>query len=74
MTIQYTEQHEIPGLLVLIDFEKAFDSISWKFLYSVLKFLGCGTSILKRIKTFNNDIKVTIVQCGITSEFLDTER
>ena len=72
--IQYTEQHEIPGLLVLIDFEKAFDSISWKFLYSVLKFLGFGTSILKWIKTFNNDIKATIVQCGITSEFLDIER
>ena len=26
--MQYTEQHEIPGLLVLINFEKAFDSIS----------------------------------------------
>ena len=72
--IQYTEQHEIPGFLVLIDFKKAFDSIFWKFLYSVLKFLGFGTSILKWIKTFNNDIKATIVQCGITSEFLDIER
>ena len=27
----YTEQNSIPGLLVLIDFEKAFDSISWSF-------------------------------------------
>lgn len=25
----YTESEHIPGLLVLIDFEKAFDSISW---------------------------------------------
>ena len=40
----------------------------------MLKFLGFGTSILKWIKTFNNDIKATIVQCGITSEFLDIER
>ena len=29
--MQYTETHNIPGLLVLVDFEKAFDSLSWSF-------------------------------------------
>lgn len=29
----YTKSEHIPGLLVLIDFEKAFDSISWSFIY-----------------------------------------
>lgn len=28
----YTESLKIPGLLVLIDFDKAFDSISWEFI------------------------------------------
>ena len=28
-----TEKNKIPGLLMLIDFEKAFDSVSWSFLY-----------------------------------------
>jgi hypothetical protein len=32
--LQYTEENEIPGLLLLIDFEKAFDSVSWEFLYT----------------------------------------
>lgn len=31
--MNYTEQNQIPGLLMLIDFEKAFDSISWNFIY-----------------------------------------
>lgn len=30
--MQYTEEHDINGLLLLIDFEKAFDSLSWKFV------------------------------------------
>ena len=29
---------DIPGLLLIIDFEKAFDSISWKFIEKVLFF------------------------------------
>lgn len=28
----YTEQNDIPGLLMLIGFEKAFDTISWSFI------------------------------------------
>ena len=40
--MHYTESNKIHGLLILIDFEKAFDSIlgSWKFIYKTLKFLG----------------------------------
>ena len=33
--LNYTENENIPGLLLFIDFEKAFDSVSWKFLHSV---------------------------------------
>lgn len=29
-TMQHTEQNQIPALLMLIDFENVFDTISWK--------------------------------------------
>ena len=43
----FTEKTQKEGLLMLIDFEKAFDSISWKFLYNVLEFLGFGQNFIK---------------------------
>jgi hypothetical protein len=36
--MEYAEENDIPGLFLLIDFEKAFDSISWNFLNNILKF------------------------------------
>ena len=59
--MHFTEKHKIPGLLMLIDFEKAFDSVSWKFLYSVLEILGFGSGFIKWIKMFNNNITASII-------------
>ena len=52
----YTEEKNIPGLLLLIDFEKAFDSISWHFVHSVLEYLNFGPSLRSWIKSFYNNI------------------
>ena len=30
--LAFTESHDLPGIVMLIDFEKAFDSISWSFI------------------------------------------
>lgn len=29
----------IPGMILLIDFEKTFGSLAWKFKYNILRFL-----------------------------------
>ena len=34
--------YDIPGLRLLINFEKAFDSLSWSFIQKALKFLNFG--------------------------------
>ena len=38
--IEKTKRENIPGLLVLLDFEKAFDSLEWNFIESTLTFFG----------------------------------
>ena len=59
---------------MLVDFAKAFDSVSWKFMYSVLKFFGFGSSIIRWIQTFNTNIKATVLQSGFLSEFINIEK
>jgi len=34
----YTEQNNIPGMILLLDFATAFDSLSWKVMHTVLEF------------------------------------
>ena len=66
--MNFTEHNDIPGLLVLIDFEKAFDSLSWSFIQKALKFLKFGPTICKWIKTFYNNITSSVIQCGHMSD------
>ena len=39
-TIHHTETNHLPGSLIQIDFAKAFDSLSWKFVYKIMDFLA----------------------------------
>ena len=43
--MNYKEVNQIPGLLMLIDFEKAFDSISTDFIFQTLDLFNFGNSI-----------------------------
>ena len=45
--MKFTEDAAIPGMLVLIYFEKAFDSISWSFIYKTLQYLGFTETFIK---------------------------
>ena len=72
--LEIAETHKIPGLLMCIDFEKAFDSLSWKFLYKVLSFFGYSQNFIKWVKLFNTDIKAYVLQCGFLSEEINIER
>ena len=72
--MHYTQYNEIPGLLMLIDFQKAFDSVSWKFLYTILPLFGFKQDFCKWIKILNTNVKAAVLQCGILSDFFDIQR
>ena len=46
-TIHYAKDNNIPGLVLLCDFEKAFDSVSFSFIFQTLQFFNFGPSFIK---------------------------
>lgn len=66
--LHYTEIENIPGILLLIDFEKAFDSVSWKFIDKVLDFFNFGSSFKSWINTFNTNTNSCVHINGHLSE------
>ena len=50
--IAHTDALKLPGVLLFIDFEKAFDPIEHNFLYKALKRFNFGPSFIRWIKTF----------------------
>ena len=59
----------MPGLLLNIDFEKAFDSVDWKFMFKVLKAFGFTKDICRWIETFSTNIKSTVIVNGQPSKW-----
>ena len=72
--INYTDTEQIPGLLLFVDFEKAFDSVEWSFIEKTLKYYNFGPSLITWIKLFYTDISSCIQNNGWTSGFFKLGR
>ncbi|MEW8548783.1 MAG: reverse transcriptase domain-containing protein, partial [Candidatus Thiodiazotropha sp.] len=69
-----TKQQNIPGLLLSVDFQQAFDSVSWKFINKTLDYYNFGPSFKKWIALFQNGSESAVLQNGFISEFFPLQR
>ena len=59
--IAHTELLQLPGGLLFIDFEKAFDSIEHEFLYKALECFNFGPSFISGSKRFTITTQVAFL-------------
>ena len=72
--MHYVDKNNLQGMLMLIDIQKAFDSVSWSFLSNMLDFFNFGKRFCKWINAFNNNIQASIRQSEFLSKFFSIQR
>lgn len=71
--ITYANDKNLKGLIMFIDFEKAFDSLDHEFMMKTLTYLNFGTDLLQWIKLFYNNAKSCIINNGYLSSFFNID-
>ena len=72
--MDYTMINQLPGLMVAVDFEKAFDSISLNFLLEALRSFNFGPSFIKWVSVFYSNISSCVINNGFSTPLFPVER
>ena len=59
--IQYCKKTKREGIILLIDFEKAFDSIEWSYIDKVLSKYNFGSDIRKWFRIVYNNSQICVI-------------
>ena len=71
----FAKVYNVPGMMLMIDFEKAFNSVNFQFLIATLEMFGFGEYFVNWIKIIlgcnegTNFKAVTVVNGNISSPF-----
>ena len=63
-TFEWAKNKQIVGMLLLIDFEKAFDSVSFAYIEKMLHFFGFGEGLVKWVTLLLNNFSACINLAG----------
>ena len=72
--LDYTKTKQKPGILLFLDFEKAFDSLNWNFIDKCLQKFGFGENFCRWIKIIYTDPKAFVKINGFLSETISFKR
>ena len=72
--LSYTDKENIPGMLVLVDFYKAFDSLDWHFIEKTLDFFNFSECIKHWVKLFYTEISSCVFVNGKYTPYFPIRR
>ena len=72
--IDYTSLRQQPGIILLLDFEKAFDTIKWSFILDSLKLFNFGPDFIQWVKIIYTNTESTVINHGSTAGFFKLHR
>ena len=72
--MEYTVIKKIPGVTVLIDFEKAYDTLEWQFIHNTLKCFNFSPNIRNWISVLYTGIESRIINGGYCTNYFRISR
>ncbi len=72
--LECTKRQNRAGILLCIDFEKAFDSLEWNFLHGVLEKMNFGSKFIRWVKILYSGISSCVANNGHTTSYFKVER
>lgn len=72
--IQQTELQKIPGILLFLDFQKAFDTLEWSFIQHTLNLFNFGNSIKKWISAFYTNSESSVLNNVFCTNYFKLSR
>ena len=69
--LEFAKFTDSSGILLAIDFEKAFDSLDHSFLLKILEKYNFGTQFLQWIKTFYTNISSCVLNNGFVTDLFN---
>ena len=73
-TLNFTADQDIEGIALFIDFEKAFDSLEWEYLFKALDTFQFRPDFKTWVKTLYTNISSCIINNGFASESFTLKR
>ena len=73
--MDFTLNENIPGLMIFIDFHKAFDSVEWNYLVTCLEAFHFGPDVIRwPVKTLYKNMQSCVINNGLTTSYFPLER
>ena len=72
--MHFAKENNIPGLLLTVDFEKAFDSIDFGFITACLKLYNFSDELIRWVEILLKNFRAVINHCGNISPGFDIGR
>ena len=66
--LEQSKRQDIPGILLLLDFRKAFDTLEWPFIQQTLSVFNFGESIIHWVSTFYVKCVSSVLNNGFCTE------
>ena len=70
---KYDEEKK-EGIIMQLDFEKAFDSIEWNFIFEALKKFNFGDQFIEFVRCCYTNIQSCVQNNGFTTKWFELER